>query len=277
MYAAAASWGLTTVQFVLGYAALAAVATGYAVVTARRHVRPAEVTETYDRLDAEQVGYLRAGDVTAVIAAVTTLRVRRQVAVLRHGRLIATGSGTPGPTTALQALLLRVLSYPMSLRDLWSHREVPARLRAIDAQLCRYGLLSPERTFPRGFVPATAVLGVLALVGLLRLVTGDDGRNAGYVVLVMMLLGAGFAVLLVRAYRPPHRTRAGDAQLAALWERHADLHPRGDHDWRARPAADVAMSVALYGEAAFYALDAELRRPLTPYQLRRERQSGSTT
>jgi uncharacterized protein (TIGR04222 family) len=90
-------------------------------------------------------------------------------------------------------------------------------------------------------LPLLLCVGIIALVGLPRLVMGlENNRPSGF--LIASMIGT-FVVSLVSFARPVRRTRKTDAALANLSQRHAGLRKlRG-----ALAPADAPLAVALFG------------------------------
>jgi uncharacterized protein (TIGR04222 family) len=89
-------------------------------------------------------------------------------------------------------------------------------------------------------LPALLVLGTILLVGVPRLVMGlQNDRPSGF--LIASLVGT-LVVSLVAFGRPIRRSRKAEAALANLSQRHTPLRTL-----RNAPAADVPMTVALFG------------------------------
>ncbi|MEV0675750.1 TIGR04222 domain-containing membrane protein [Actinosynnema sp. NPDC050436] len=148
----------------------------------------------------EEVGYLGGGPVRAAEVAVAGL-VADNRARLSGGAVSAVPAPEPGPSTALQDVLLARLDEPRDLDGLLVEAATSRPARRIGQGLVAAGLLvSPKRRLVR------AVLAVLPLTALA--VVGFATAPAGWQTATLPTAAALLAVVLLLG-PPPVRTRHG--------------------------------------------------------------------
>ncbi|MGY0232908.1 TIGR04222 domain-containing membrane protein [Longispora urticae] len=197
-------------------------------------------------VDPIDVAALKGGPALAEFAALAALRA--------SGALGA--NGAPGPLPAGLPRLAQVAHQGM-LRgsNPWEALRLPdarAAQAQIRAKLERQGLLT-SRGQRAGARILPLVLLCAAAVGI-ALAT----RSAADEHTVAFVLGSAvLAIVGVLSLRAPRLTRAGRMILRDQFRRNGHLHPRNRPSWATYGPAGAALSVGLFGTAAWWASDPE--------------------
>jgi uncharacterized protein (TIGR04222 family) len=188
-----------------------------------------------------EVAYLSGGRARVLTTALVRLKDMGCVDVAVDGHVII--RHVPGDPDPLEDGLFKVLAKqsgnPLDLRPLV--QEIKEAEDTRFARLVEQGFLtSPGHRGMSALLPLMLTLGVIALVGLPRLVMGiANDRPSAYLGLSMFATTVLSVIVFGRLIR---RTRKADEALANLSNRHTRLRTlRND------PRADVAMAVALFG------------------------------
>jgi uncharacterized protein (TIGR04222 family) len=249
--AAADTWGISGPDFLLGYAGLAVLATGYCLVRRRALTagpdRP-PVTDWSRR--PHDLAYLNGGADLAVYSALSAMHLRGTV-VSERGRVSAVGTLDRRPDD-LERAIHRGAAKTVHRNRLPGQHAVCTALGAAHKRLVADGLLLSDQQRSRIRRGALAVVAVAAL-GLVRLLAGmAEARPVGYLVALL----AGVVVVAVGLLvAVPRRTRLGAATLARLRAEEHLLSPSLRPDWTAHGPEAAALAVGLFGMSALWASD----------------------
>jgi uncharacterized protein (TIGR04222 family) len=244
------TWGIPGPTFLALY--LGAIAVALVVVLVRRHTMAGGRTVPgADQLTAQQAAYLTGGPDQAVYSA---------VAALRSAGLIGTGPDRrPMPTAPLphgvpplDTAVYRAIELHRSVRAARNDTQVRSTLDVLRTDLERLGLALSEED-RRAYRNTTLLLTALFALGVVRGAFGVAGdKPLGNLLVILVILGV--VTLILRA-RKPWMTRAGKRAIAGLRTRYQYLSPSQSPAWATYGATGVAMGVALWGTASFYAFD----------------------
>ncbi|MEE6307056.1 TIGR04222 domain-containing membrane protein [Plantactinospora veratri] len=248
------TWGISASTFLAGYLLLAVVVFGHATVRRRQLLAGPESVRT-STLTAGQVGYLNGGERLAVCTALAGLRNAGAIAIgPAPDRYLVVAGDRPVGASGLEAAVHRFAGQRRRPRELTWDSGVAMELSRLRTGLERAGLM-PGAEILRALRGQTWLLGAVLLLGVLRLLA-EVSTGEPWLPSVLVLVGLGVATVLL-GRRPPVRTRAGDWALGALRTEHAHLSPAQRPAWSTYGPTGAAMSVALFGPAAFWAADPE--------------------
>lgn len=262
------TWGIPGPTFLRLYL-LAVFAVGVGSLMYRRRVLAGTPVSQVDQLDPQQVAFLNGGDQLAVWTSLGGLRGAGVIGVSPYRWLTATGP-LPAGATPLDQAIHRAATRGLPARELIRDEWVGRALRELRDGLRRQGLaLTPEQR--RAARRGSSLLFMLLALGVIRLVAGlSNDRPVGY--LLLSLIPVGIAAALLR--RVPWRTRAADAALRDLRQRHTHLAPSSTPAYQTYGAAGAAMGVALFGTASLWVLDPGFAEQA---QIQRQALSGTGT
>ncbi|WP_412539159.1 TIGR04222 domain-containing membrane protein [Longispora sp. K20-0274] len=202
-------------------------------------------------IDPIDVAYLKGGSGLAEYAALAALRASGALAP----------DGTPGPLPAGLPKLAQVAhqgivagSGPWQALRGPAAREAQAQIRT---KLERQGLLTSRAQRTGARVGPLVLLGA-AVGGVALAQASTEPRHT-----VIYILGAAvLGIVGVLTLRAPYRTVAGKAVLRDQTRRNGHLHPRNRPAWQTYGPAGAALSVGLFGTAAWWASDPAYARAL---------------
>lgn len=249
--AAPDTWGITGPDFLLGYAGLAVLATGYCLVRRRALTAGPErppVTDWSGR--PHDLAYLNGGADLAVYSALSAMHLRGTV-VSERGRVSAVGTLDRRPDD-LERAIHRGTAKTVHRNRLPGQHAVCTALAAAHKRLVADGLLLSDGQRARIRRGGLAMVAVAAL-GLVRLLAGvAEAKPVGYLVAVLAGVVVVAVGLLVMA---PRRTRLGTATLARLRSEEHLLSPSLKPDWTVHGPEAAALAVGLFGMSALWASD----------------------
>ncbi|MEO3815893.1 TIGR04222 domain-containing membrane protein [Plantactinospora sp. B24E8] len=247
-------WHLSIPMFVWAYLGVAGAVFAAGLAHRRRTVsRPVRLD--VDQLRPEQVGYLNAGEQLAIYTSLAGLRAAGVVRLGDDRRTLVTARPLPYDATRLDAAVYEAAETATASRSLATHLKARTAAREIHDELEAAGLLLDPKTRRSAGRGAWVMLAVLA-VGIGRLAIGiGNGQPVGYLFLALLLVAAGYCVLVARM---PAKNGAVGALVDQLRERHRHLRPDQRPALGTYGPAAAAMGVALFGAGLLQHLDPEL-------------------
>ncbi|MBG6137362.1 TIGR04222 domain-containing membrane protein [Longispora fulva] len=202
-------------------------------------------------IDPIDVAYLKGGPGLAEYAALAALRAAGAVAP----------DGTPGTLPVGMPRLARVAHEGIVAGSgPWQSLRTPAGREAQDqirTKLERQGLLTSRSQRAGARVGPIVLLGAAA-GGVALAARSVEPRHT-----VLFVLGTALlAIVGVLTLRAPYRTVAGKVVLRDQTRRNGHLHPRNRPAWETYGPAGAALSVGLFGTAAWWASDPDYARAL---------------
>ncbi|BCB90807.1 TIGR04222 domain-containing membrane protein [Phytohabitans suffuscus] len=281
------TWGISGAAFAAGYASLAVLAIGGALLHRYRALAgPARVDAR--ALSPQQVAYLWGGPELAVYSALAALRCAGAVGVSTspgpdgrrpERRLVATGPPAEDAT-----------AFERAVHDAATRSALPGSLRAdpvVAAELARTagslagaGLI-PDAQTRAALTMARHLLTAVLLLGVARLLAGVANEKPVIFVLLTVLVLGGTVAALWR-WRPA-RTRAADRALAVLRGGYPHLAPAHRPAWQVYGPAAAALAVGLYGSHALwvadpgFAAEAAVRKDLATAYAQSASSAGTST
>ena len=250
-------WGMDGAQFLQLYVLLAAVAVVAALLVRQRGGRRGPGGDVL--LEPEALGYLAGGRERAGYVALAQLRAERMIRTVGRGRFVVVDQTRPAGSV-LQAAVVDQSHTERSISAVLTSGPVRAAATELRDRLRAAGLKPAHPQLVAGRA-AVGLLAVVEVLGVVRLATASPDDRTGYLVLVVLVVGAATFALL---RWPPRRTATGHRALRD--QRQAGRHLRNSvHPaWTTYGPVGLGTSVALFGTAALFALDPAFVEPSVP-------------
>lgn len=226
----------TAEPFLLLYASL--MLAGIAMLFVGRRRMRERIATVGGELSVSETACLAGGPERAVDAAIAELLQRRAIVLEPEGqrlRLTAEPATLPEPLSVVARRVGLRGNIDAVIKDSLPWLDGPQQ------SLVRRGLvLAPAEAAKAALQPALP-LALVLLLGLAKIAVGlSRDKPIGMLAFLCVITAA---IVLVTAFKRPQRTRAGDALLRELQERHARLA-------RAPRDSELALAVALVGTTA---------------------------
>ncbi|GLW64457.1 hypothetical protein Arub01_27010 [Actinomadura rubrobrunea] len=254
-------WGIPDVAFLKGAAILGVLfilVAGVVRFRLRRGHPPTRPLHPYE------VAYLTGGGRHAIAASLLSLRLDGAVRADRPGGdLHVAGERRSADTPLDEAVYEAVRNRrARTVAAVAADATVKDAVKALRDGLITQGMIMDGRR--RRLARLAAVpLWLVAAVGIARLAwyTADarffGGPDVPTAAFLNIWLAAGLAILYAMTLGDPEKTRAVEAALKDIRQRHGHLDPRMFPAWATYGTPAAAMGVALFGTAALMSIDPE--------------------
>ncbi|KWX62186.1 hypothetical protein ASJ79_29560, partial [Mycobacterium sp. NAZ190054] len=236
------------------YGILAALVATTAFAVVWRFLTPARRPAVTDGITATELAYLRS-DAAPVVTALAGLRASGRIKA--DGRVDHSVPAGPESDWFTERVLSRVAGdQHHTVRTLID--ACRGDLPVLEKRLCERGLMrsAAERTRIRwGAVPALVTVAVGAACCVYTITQNPARSNIGAILLVGVVLGPYAAAVLPSLFSVDRRTRAGRRFLNAQQRHQKYLKPSRRPAFATYGPAAVAMSTAMFGTGALWAVD----------------------
>lgn len=236
------------------YGILAALAATTVFALVWRFVTPSRPPVVTDGISTTELAYLRS-DTAPVVTALAVLRASGRITA--DGRVDDSVPAGPQSDWFTERVLQRVADDPgHTVRTLIAASR--GDLPDVEKRLCERGLTrsAAERSRIRwGAIPALVTVVVGLAFSLYTIMRGPASSHVGAHVLTLLILVPYTAAVLPSLLSVDRRTRAGGKVLRAQQKQQEFLKPSRRPAFTTYGPGAVAMSTALFGTAALWAVD----------------------
>lgn len=204
-------WGLSGPEFLWLYAGGLLLGLGWAIST-RARVRRPRLSEPVPVLDDDGRAFLLGGTARVAETSIARLIASDKVRVSRDGTITATATSDDNPLD--EAMLHEIGRRPKQPHLVLGRSYDVPLIAAVEERLAAQGFLVPTADLRRARWRALVVLGLVFVVGVVRLVNGIvEDLPVGYLTALLAVTAVLMIVLLVRHL--PRQTVHGDRAVAA--------------------------------------------------------------